>query len=71
MLHHLDIAELKGKVDIGIITIREDEYEAILQRFPTEHFATGHQTYSISKFPTSVGDEYLIASVRCPEQGNL
>lgn len=63
-------SELKGKVDFGIITIREDEFEAVLQRFPTSYFSKGKQTYAISRFQTSVGDEYVVACVRCPEQGN-
>jgi nucleoside phosphorylase len=64
------IADIKGKVDFGIITIRQDEYEAVLQRLPTESIATGRQTYALSRVMTSNDDEYLIASVRCPEQGN-
>ncbi len=66
----VDISELKGKVDFGIITIREDEFEAILQRLPTEQLVTGSQTYAISRLKTVNEDEYIIASVRCPEQGN-
>jgi nucleoside phosphorylase len=65
-----DISELKSKVDFGIITIREDEFEAILQRLPTEELVTGSQTYAISRLKTVNEDEYVIASVRCPEQGN-
>lgn len=63
-------SQLKGKVDFGIITIREDEFEAVLQRFPTEYFTKGAQTYSVSHFINSQDEEYVIASVRCPEQGN-
>lgn len=63
-------AELKGKIDFGIITIREDEFEAVLKRFSTSYLSRGKQTYAISNFPTSNGDEYVVASVRCPEQGN-
>lgn len=71
MIQNIKANDLKGKVDIGIITIREDENRAILDRFPTEQFASGRQTYSISTLQTGNGDEYIIASVRCPEQGNL
>jgi nucleoside phosphorylase len=63
-------AELKGKLDFGIITIREDESQAVLKRLPTKTLCKGKQTYSISTLLTSNGDEYVIASVRCLEQGN-
>jgi nucleoside phosphorylase len=64
------IEDVKGKVDFGIITIRQDEYEAVLKRLPPESIASGRQTYALSRLTTSNDDEYLIASVRCPEQGN-
>jgi nucleoside phosphorylase len=64
------IADFKGKVDFGIITIREDEFEAILQRFQPEQLVHGRQTYAISRLNTIKDEEYVIASVRCPEQGN-
>jgi nucleoside phosphorylase len=70
MKNEVPISDIKGKVDFGIITIREDEFEAVLNRFPTENFTRGDQIYSLSRLETSNGDEYLIASVRCPEQGN-
>lgn len=60
---------LKGKVDFGIITIREDEFQAVLDRLPTEETVVGRQRYAISKLRTISDDEYLIASVRCLEQG--
>jgi hypothetical protein len=67
----LNIADVKGKVDFGIITIREDEFKAVLDRLPTESYTTGRQSYALSRLKTSNDDEYLIASVRCLEQGNL
>src|SRR5215210_7565227 len=65
-----NVAEYKDKVDFGIITIREDEWEALLQRIPREELAVGRQTYAISRLQTINEDEYVIASVRCPEPGN-
>src|SRR5215210_2314048 len=64
-----DIAELKNKVDFGIITIREDEFEAVLQRLPVERLVTGRQRYAMSRLKTVSDDEYVIASVRCLEPG--
>lgn len=64
-----NIAELKNKVDFGIITIREDEFEAVLQRFPLDELVTGRQRYAMSRLKTVSDDEYVIASVRCLEPG--
>jgi nucleoside phosphorylase len=64
-----NIAELKNKVDFGIITIREDEFEAVLQRLPLEELVTGRQRYAMSRLKTVSDDEYVIASVRCLEPG--
>lgn len=66
----LSVAEVKGKIDFGIITIREDEFQAVLDRLPTENLIKGRQTYALSRLQTDNDDAYLIASVRCPEQGN-
>ncbi len=43
-----NIAELKGSVDFGIITIREDEFEAILERLLTEQIVVGRERYAMS-----------------------
>lgn len=67
----INASELKGKIDFGIITIRVDESEAVLQRFPHETIIKGRQIYALSSFTTTNDDDYLIASVRCAEQGNL
>lgn len=64
-----NIAELKNKIDFGIITIREDEFEAVLQRLPFEELVAGRQRYAISRLKTVSEDEYVIASVRCLEPG--
>ncbi|GEM_PF-2111967 len=66
-----DTQDLKGKVDFGVITVREDEFEAILKRLPTQRLIHGRLTYALSTLTTTNDDEYQIASVRCPEQGNV
>lgn len=63
-------SELRGKIDFGIITIREDEFRAVLERCPAETLVTGRQRYAVSKIRTINEDDYLVASVRCIEQGN-
>jgi len=60
---------LFGDAGYGIITIREDEFEAVLQRLPFEELVAGRQRYAISRLKTVSEDEYVIASVRCLEPG--
>jgi nucleoside phosphorylase len=59
------------KVDIGIITIREDEFEAVLQRFnPAPYREPGKRGYGICHIKTNGGHQYAIAIARASEQGN-
>lgn len=37
----VDLAEVRGKVDFGIVAIREDEFRALLHYFPVESRAKG------------------------------
>jgi nucleoside phosphorylase len=61
--------EYKGKVDFAIITIRSDEYRAVLKRFPTQIIARGEWDYSISQLQSFDGHAYTVAVVRCLRQG--
>lgn len=63
------ISELKSKIDFGIITVRQDEFEAVLRRFPPRKSIEGRRRYAISSLTIANGEEYAIAMVRCPEQG--
>jgi nucleoside phosphorylase/tetratricopeptide (TPR) repeat protein len=46
--------EIEGTVDFALITIREDEFAAVLQHFPpTGEFKGKQRTYEISDFKTS------------------
>ena len=65
----MEINEIKGKVDFGIITIREDEFKAVLKRFKPKDFVEGNRGYRLSRVKTVMSEEYLIAIVRCPEKG--
>ncbi len=59
------------KVDIAIITVREDEYEAVHQRFkPMPYKKPGGRTYGICHIKTRNGSTYGVAIARCSEQGN-
>jgi nucleoside phosphorylase len=69
----MDAGHLKGDVDFGILTIREDEFRAVLKRFP-DNFgdgrAHGRRSYNMRRLDLGGGDAYTIAIIRCVEQGN-
>jgi nucleoside phosphorylase len=59
------------QVDFAIITIREDEFEAVLQRFPAEaQQGTSGRTYGICQVQTKTGKSCKVAVTRSSEQGN-
>jgi nucleoside phosphorylase len=62
---------VKDRVDFGIVSIREDEYEAVLSRLPPERIIHGRRSYGVTRLQLRNGSEYLVATVRTPEQGNL
>jgi nucleoside phosphorylase len=58
-------------VDVGIITIRADEFTAVLQRLPEKQPPlTGRRRYRVRRLQLSDNEYYTIAVVRCVEQGN-
>lgn len=60
---------LRGKVDFGIITVREDEFKAVLRQFPSEDNIKGQRNYALSRVQAGGPESYLLAIVRCTEQG--
>lgn len=67
-----DIAatSLKGQIDVGIITIREDEFEAMLGRLSSLRNVTGTgSNYQYSKVQTKANEELRVVVARSPEQG--
>jgi nucleoside phosphorylase len=62
--------DIKGKVDFAIITIREDEFRAVLDRLPDKQvLKKGGRYYAISQVAAANGASYLTAAVRTTEQG--
>ncbi len=43
----VDLESFKGRIDFGIISIREDEFRAVLDRFAPDRYAMGSQRYAI------------------------
>jgi predicted ATPase/nucleoside phosphorylase len=67
----MNASEFKGKVDVGIITVREDEFEAVLRRFSDViGTASGRREYNLRRVETLDSDTYVVAVLRCAEQGN-
>ena len=68
IFHQTD--NLKGQIDFAIITVREDEYKAVLQRLPEGFLYRGEKSnYFIHQIPLQDNQNYTVATVRCPEQG--
>ena len=65
----MNVEDLRGKIDFGIITIREDEFEAALDRQPRFGSMAGRRWYNFGRIELPNGGEYLTAVVRCTEQG--
>lgn len=58
------------RFDVGIVTMKEEEYEALLDKFePTSHFAGANRDYEVATLTTDRGD-CRVAITRCGQQGN-
>jgi nucleoside phosphorylase len=63
-------ASVKGQIDIGIISIREDEFEAVLDRFPLRRKVDGTgSNYHCSSVRTLMNENLRVAITRSPGQG--
>lgn len=61
---------IKEKVHFAIITIRQDEFEAVLKRFPKQTEVEGKQAlYAYSECTTVSGANCGIAVARCSHPG--
>lgn len=60
----------RGKVDFGILTIREDENAAVLRRFDKVTTEVRRRRYRIRNLALPDGNRYTLAVLRCLEQGN-
>ncbi len=65
----MELHEVKGKVDFAIITMREDELRAVLDRFPGEAVESQNRFYRISRVPVRDGSTAVVAVARAFEQG--
>jgi hypothetical protein len=58
------------RVDFAILTVREDEFRAVLAHFPPYTTISGRRLYNLCRIDTAGGGTYEVAVVRCIEQGN-
>lgn len=63
---------IQPTVDIGILTIREDEFSAVLEAFPDDHgiYKGRHREYTLRTADAGQGARYRLAILRQIEQGN-
>ncbi len=65
----MELREIKGKVDFAIITIRDDELKAVLERFPGETVESHNRFYRVSTVPMGEGSTALVAIARAFQPG--
>ena|ERR1043166_842298 len=63
------VGDFRGKVDFVIITIKPEEFEAVLERFPGDYQISGRRYYSIGKINAANNKAYQVAVTRCTFQG--
>lgn len=70
MANTIHVRRIHGDVDFAIITVREDEYEAVLQRFrPNYPVVNGQQLYRYCRMRRPDGRSINVAIVRMYDQG--
>jgi len=66
----VSIDEVRARVDFAVITIRPDEFEAVLERFsPRQPVEGGKQLYEYCRLTTDESVECSVVVVRSLEQG--
>ena len=67
--HSLQIRDLRGIIDAAIVTVRPDEFDAVLVRLPgAKQLTGGRNIYELATVTTPEGDLQVVVC-RCPEQG--
>jgi nucleoside phosphorylase len=66
----LDIKRAHAIIDTVIITMKPEEFAAILRRFPPIFQAFGELQYNVANVIDAQGQQRFIAIVRTPEQGD-
>jgi nucleoside phosphorylase len=71
-MENIKASDLKGKIDFGIITVIKEEFEAILDLFPSKGIILGaRRDYVFSYLSHSENkSKFKIAIINCVNQGN-
>jgi nucleoside phosphorylase len=70
MTETIHVKRLRGRIDFAVITIREDEFEAVLNRFcPRQPVMCGKQLYEYCRMQRPDGRIVHVAIVRAFDQG--
>jgi WD40 repeat protein/nucleoside phosphorylase len=64
------LGEVRGQIDFGIITMREDELTAVLARFQPQWLVMGNAHYNIGVLHSRRGRSFHVAIVRTAGQGH-
>lgn len=64
------LEDYKDNIDFGIITFKEEEFDALLEFFKPTSYVKGKRYYNICKMLAKNNEEYIVAITRCSEQGN-
>jgi hypothetical protein len=65
----LSSSEVRGSVDFDILTVRADEYTAVLNHFPDRQTVKGRAFYEYRRVDTAGKGRVGMALARCLEQG--
>lgn len=68
-MQKVQVDDVRGRVDFAILTMREDEYEAVLERLPGRQPVSGRQLYEYAQVTTSTGAQRGVVVARTTEQG--
>jgi nucleoside phosphorylase/predicted phosphodiesterase len=66
---HLPLETLKGRIDFAILTIREDECGAVLDRFAPQDYTEGQRRYEVGELTSISGRKLSFVVARCVKQG--
>lgn len=65
----LPLESLKSNVDFAIVTIREDECSAVLDRFKPQNYVEGQRRYEAGELTSISGRKFSFVVARCVKQG--
>jgi nucleoside phosphorylase len=66
------VADVRGKVDFVIVTIKKEEFEAVQKRIPACETISGRREWNVGRMPSNAARrDVVIATVRQRMQGNI